>query len=91
MDRIGNYIISESKFNDFEPRLMSAKNRFQLSAGLNFGTLINIIKYNWNQPYLSRGSNSLNSATDILLNYQYSFNKLAATYLLRFTRKNKEN
>ena len=26
---------SEAKFNEFEPRLKSAKNLFQLSAGLN--------------------------------------------------------
>ena len=29
----------ESEFNEFEPRLKSAKNRFQLSAGLNLETL----------------------------------------------------
>ena len=29
----------ESEFNVFEPRLKSAKNRFQLSAGLNLETL----------------------------------------------------
>ena len=36
----------ESEFNEFEPRLKSAKNRVQLSAGLNF----EIIEYNfkWN-------------------------------------------
>ena len=34
-----NYIISESEFNKFEPRLKSAKNRFQLSTGLNLETL----------------------------------------------------
>ena len=28
-----------SEFNDFEPRLKSAKNRFQLSAGLNLEKL----------------------------------------------------
>ena len=27
---------SEAEFNEFEPRLKSAKNQFQLSAGLNF-------------------------------------------------------
>jgi len=27
------------EFNEFEPRLKSAKNRFQLSAGLNLETL----------------------------------------------------
>ena len=30
---------TESDFNEFEPRLKSAKNRFQLSAGLNLETL----------------------------------------------------
>jgi len=34
---------SVSKFNEFEPRLKSAKNRFQLSAGLNFGTLNTVL------------------------------------------------
>ena len=36
-------IQSESEFNEFEPRLKSAKNRFQLSAGLNLETLITIL------------------------------------------------
>jgi len=31
-----------SEFNEFEPRLKSAKNRFQLSTGLNLETLNNI-------------------------------------------------
>ena len=30
---------AESEFNEFEPRLKSAKNQFQLSAGLNLETL----------------------------------------------------
>ena len=30
---------SVSEFNEFEPRLKSAKNRFQLSAGLNLEKL----------------------------------------------------
>ena len=34
---------SESEFNEFEPRLKSAKNRFQLSAGLNLETLNTIL------------------------------------------------
>ena len=29
---------SKSEFNEFEPRLKSLKNRFQLSAGLNLET-----------------------------------------------------
>ena len=33
----------ESEFNEFEPRLKSAKNRFQLSAGLNLETLNTIL------------------------------------------------
>ena len=32
-----------SEFNEFEPRLKSAKNRFQLSAGLNLETLNTIL------------------------------------------------
>ena len=34
-----NFIQSESEFNEFEPRLKSDKNRFQLSVGLNLETL----------------------------------------------------
>ena len=34
----------ESEFNEFEPRLRSSKNRFQLSAGLNFETLNTILE-----------------------------------------------
>ena len=50
-----------SEFNEFRTRLKSPKNRFQLSAVLN----LKKIEYNfkWSQPYLSRGSNSLNSAS----------------------------
>ena len=56
-----------SEFNEFKPRLKSLKNRVHLSASLNPWK----IKYNvkWNQPNLSlglnlsRGSNSLNSAS----------------------------
>ena len=32
-----------SEFNEFEPRLKSTKNRFQLSAGLNLETLNTIL------------------------------------------------
>jgi len=35
--------LPESEFNEFEPRLKSAKNRFQLSAGLNLETLNKIL------------------------------------------------
>ena len=41
---------SVSVFTECEPRLKSSKNQFHISAGLN-------------QRYLSRGSNSLNSAS----------------------------
>ena len=34
---------SVSEFNEFEPRLKSAKNRFQLSTGLNLETLNTIL------------------------------------------------
>ena len=34
---------SESEFNNFEPRLQSAKNWFQLNAGFNLGTLNTIL------------------------------------------------
>ena len=33
-----------SEFNEFEPRLKSAKNRFKLSAGLNLVTLHTILR-----------------------------------------------
>ena len=32
--------IQQSEFNELKPRLKSPKNRFQLSAGLNFETTI---------------------------------------------------
>ena len=51
------------KFNEFEPRLKSAKNQFRLSAGLNLEKLNTILS--GTLPYLSRGSNSLNSASDV--------------------------
>ena len=35
--------ISESEFNEFEPRLKSTKNRFQLRAGLNLEKLNRIL------------------------------------------------
>ena len=34
----------EPEFNKFKPRLKSAKNRFQLSADLNFETLNTILR-----------------------------------------------
>ena len=36
-------ICPESEFNEFEPSLKSAKNRFQLSANLNLNTLNTIL------------------------------------------------
>ena len=38
-----NFKDTESEFNEFEPRLKSAKNRFQLSTGLNLETLNTIL------------------------------------------------
>ena len=35
--------VTESEFNEFEPRLKCAKNQFQLSAGLNFETFNTIL------------------------------------------------
>ena len=55
-----------SEFNEFEPWLKSAKNRFQLSAGLNFKKL-NKFKLN-----SSRGSNSLNSASKVTIMIKYN-------------------
>ena len=37
------FMRSESEFNELEPRLKSAKNRFQFSAGLNLETLNTIL------------------------------------------------
>ena len=45
-----------SKFNEFEPRLKSSKNRFQLSAGLNLEKLNTILS----------GTNHIYSAAQIL-------------------------
>ena len=42
----------------------SPKKRFQLSVGLNIEKLKT--NFNWNQPYLSRGLNSLNSGSVLL-------------------------
>ena len=36
-------IIPVPEFNEFEPRLKSAKNQFQLSAGFNFEKLNTIV------------------------------------------------
>ena len=40
---IGQSWSAESELNEFEPRIESAKNRFQLSAGLNLETLNTIL------------------------------------------------
>ena len=49
------------EFKEFEPRFKSAKTRFKLSAGLNLEIFDLSCGLN-----LSRRSNSLNSATDLL-------------------------
>ena len=54
---------SESELNESEPCLKSAKNRFQLSAGLNIETFNRSLSHKWNQPNLRRASNSINSAS----------------------------
>ena len=50
----GNFVLDnynpESEFNEFEPRLKSAKNRFQLSAGTNLeklNTILNGTNHIW--------------------------------------------
>ena len=53
----------EAEFNEFEQRLKSHKNRFQLCAGVKSCKMEYSLK--WSQPYLSRGSNSLNSASGL--------------------------
>jgi len=48
--RKNDEIIPESEFNGFEPRLKSAKTRFQLSAGLTletFNTIFSGINHIW--------------------------------------------
>ena len=37
------FVVSVSEFNEFKPRLKSAKNRFQASAGLNLEKLNTIL------------------------------------------------
>ena len=54
----------ESEFNEFKPRLKSAKNRFQMSAGLNLETL-NTILSGTNHIRAASQINSLNSASDL--------------------------
>ena len=39
----GYFFKAMSEFNEFKPRLKSAKNRFQLSAGLNLEKLKTIL------------------------------------------------
>ena len=45
------------RFNEFEPCLKSAKNRFQFSIKRRLKSLSNEYNFKWNQPYLSRGLN----------------------------------
>ena len=52
-----------SESNEFKPRLKSPKNLFQLSAGLNLEKFNTILS---GMPNLSRGSNSLNSASGLI-------------------------
>ena len=54
---------TESEFNKFKPRLKSAQNKFLIERLKSLN-----IEYNfkWNQPYLSRALNSLNSASGTL-------------------------
>ena len=58
-------ITTESEFNEFNPRLKSPKNRIQSTARLK--SWKNEYNSKWNQPYLSRGSNSFNSASVSLI------------------------
>ena len=61
------FVVSESKFNEFESRLKSPKNRFQLSGCLNlekFNTILSGTNH-IRGLNLSRGSNSLNSASEL--------------------------
>ena len=56
-----------SEFNEFEPLLKSAKNRFNLSAGLNlekFNTILSGTNH--------IGLNSLNSFSVLVIYYHYS-------------------
>jgi len=68
------------EFKEFVPRFKSTKARFKFSAGLNLETFDTIFSA-WNQPYLNRRSNSLNSATG-------SFDKIALKVNLFFYHAN---
>ena len=53
---------SESEFNEFEPRLKSAKNRFQLSAGLDLKkitTVLSGINHIWSTAYIQAAAQIL--------------------------------
>ena len=53
---------SESEFNEFESRLKSAKNRFQLSAGLDLekkDTVLNGINHIWSTAYIQAAAQIL--------------------------------
>ena len=58
-ENIQFYNKSETEFNEFEPCIKSAKNRFQLSAGLNRKTLNTILS----GTYHINSSRGLNSAS----------------------------
>ena len=87
-DNIG---VVMSEFNEFEPRLKSAKNRFQLSAGLNLETLNTILSetnhYLRGGLNLSRLSNYLNSASGYQSkqSQQNSLNTTFPIFILLFT------
>ena len=53
---------SESEFNEFESRLKSAKNRFQLSAGLDLKkitTVLSGISHIWSTAYIQAAAQIL--------------------------------
>ena len=79
---------SVSEFNEFEPRLKSAKKPVLIERRLKYWK----IEYNfmWNQPYLSRGlilsrgSNSMNSASGYEHHWNYnSYHQFCPTYKIK--------
>ena len=80
---------AESEFNELEPRLKSAKKRFQLSTGLNLEKFNTILSHGFN---FSSGSNSSNSE---VINF-YALKKIwphikKKIILTHFLKKNRES
>ena len=69
---------AESEFNEFEPRLKSALNRFQLSAGLNLETLnTNISGTNniWAASQIRQIPVSIERRLNWIIEYNFKWNQ----------------